>query len=124
MDSTTMFSRSGRTDDGGKLVCRLDVALPEDLNDKVVACATLAGKPKAEFARDLISEALCAPMLIALPPDVRTQLTAMASLVGETPNDLALALLFEAVKRSFGMTQSFARSQVLRQPDDSPEITG
>lgn len=55
---TTMLSRSGRTDASGKLTCRIDVPVSEELNEAIIALAAVAGVPKAEFARMLWEEAV------------------------------------------------------------------
>lgn len=124
MNDGTMLSRSGRTHEDGKMTARIDVPLPDAVHDQIVLRASDASKPKAEFARDLLVDALTQPMLIALSGEAREQLTAMAKLVGSEPNDLALQLLCDALKRSFGMTQSFARNQLLGQSEHGPRIIG
>lgn len=53
-DDTTMLSRSGRTDAGGKLERRLDIPVSEDLEAGIITLATLAGVPKAEYARQVL----------------------------------------------------------------------
>ena len=50
-----MLSRSGRTDAGGKLDERLDIPIAQDLNDGIVTLATLAGMPRAEYARRVLA---------------------------------------------------------------------
>lgn len=48
---SSMLSRSGRSNSGGKLVHRIDVPVSEDLFDSVGALATLDGISKAEWIR-------------------------------------------------------------------------
>ena len=50
----TMLSRNGRTDAGGKLTARLDIPVSDELNDAIIAMATLHGVPKAELARTML----------------------------------------------------------------------
>lgn len=52
MDTSTMLSRSGKSNTGGKLTHRLDVPVSEELNDAVIAMATIDGISKAEWLRD------------------------------------------------------------------------
>lgn len=56
MDSEpTMLSRSGGHDElQGKKIYRLDIPVSEETHDAVIALATLAGIPKAEYARSMI----------------------------------------------------------------------
>ena len=50
-DDESRMSRSGRTDPAGKLICRIDVPVSEELNDALIALSVLRGVPKAEMAR-------------------------------------------------------------------------
>lgn len=50
-DDTTMLSRSGRSDPGGKLVKRLDIPVSEELEEGIIALAAVSGLPKSEFVR-------------------------------------------------------------------------
>ena len=50
-DDDIRLSRSGRTDVAGKLTCRLDVPISEELEAAVISMATIAGMPKAEWVR-------------------------------------------------------------------------
>lgn len=50
-DDSTMLSRNGRSDPGGKLVKRLDIPVSEELEEGIIALAAIAGTPKAEFVR-------------------------------------------------------------------------
>ncbi|WP_067070333.1 hypothetical protein [Roseateles chitosanitabidus] len=52
------FSRSGRSDPGGKLVSRLDIPVSQETEEAVIAMATLSGMSKSEFARHLLERAL------------------------------------------------------------------
>lgn len=54
----SLLSRSGRTDVAGKLTCRLDVPVSEELGDAVAALATVHGISKAEWVRAIIEEAV------------------------------------------------------------------
>lgn len=56
--SDTMLSRSGRTDPSGKLTSRLDVPVSQDLEEAVIALATLAGVPKSEWVRRVLERAV------------------------------------------------------------------
>ena len=51
-----MLSRSGRSNPDGKLSHRIDIPMTEDLHDAVSALATLEGKSKAEWLRELAEE--------------------------------------------------------------------
>ena len=85
----TMLSRSGQTDPGGKMTNRLDIPMSDDLHDLIVVKSSEASRPKSEYARDLIVQALSAPMLIGLPDETRGQLASLAQMAGVSPNDLA-----------------------------------
>lgn len=54
----TMLSRSGRSDPLGKLTRRLDVPVSEELEDAVIAMATLSGVGKAEYVRNLLERVI------------------------------------------------------------------
>lgn len=54
MSERTMLSRSGRSNPDGKLIHRFDIPVTEELNEAVIALATIAGVSKAEWLRDLI----------------------------------------------------------------------
>lgn len=53
-----MFSRSGRTNPGGKLTQRLDIPVTDDVFEAAGALATLAGVPKSEYCRRILEVAL------------------------------------------------------------------
>lgn len=48
------LSRSGRSAGSGKLDRRLDIPVTEELEEALIAMATLNGMPKAEYARWLL----------------------------------------------------------------------
>jgi hypothetical protein len=52
----TMLSRSGRSNADGKLTCRFDIPVSDELNEAVIALATIEGLSKAEWLRNLIEE--------------------------------------------------------------------
>lgn len=54
----TMLSRSGRSDPGGKLTQRLDVPVTVELEEAVIALATLSGVPKSEWVRRVLERAV------------------------------------------------------------------
>lgn len=54
--SDTMLSRSGQTDSDGKKPCRIDVNVSEELEEGIIALATIAGIPKSEWARRLFAK--------------------------------------------------------------------
>ncbi len=56
-EDETMLARSGRTDPGGKLTARLDIPCTEELNEAVIAMATLHGMNKAELVRTMLERA-------------------------------------------------------------------
>jgi hypothetical protein len=114
-----MLSRSGRDD--GKLICRLDIPLSEDLHDLIVVKASANGRPKAEFARDTLIAALKEPLLMGLPDEVRSQLVSLAQMAGTAPNDLAATLLSGLVRDKFSMAQSLLRERLLGQWEDDPK---
>jgi hypothetical protein len=53
-DQNPMLSRSGKSDPSGKLHKRLDIPLSEELEESIIALATLAGLSKAEYARTIL----------------------------------------------------------------------
>ncbi len=53
-----MFSRSGRSDAGGKCTTRIDIPCSIELEEAVIAMATMRGVPKAEFVRGLLERAV------------------------------------------------------------------
>ncbi len=57
-ESPSMLSRSGKTSPDGKLNCRIDVPVSEELHDAVAALATVHGLSKAEWVRAIIEEAV------------------------------------------------------------------
>lgn len=57
-DAGTMLSRSGVSNATGKLTRRLDVPVSEELEEAVIALATLEGVPKAEYVRRVLERAL------------------------------------------------------------------
>lgn len=121
---TTMLSRSGQTDPSGKMTNRLDIPMSDDLHDLIVVKASEAVRPKSEYARDLIVQALSAPMLIGLPDETRGQLASLAQMAGVSPNDLAVRLLSDVVSQKFSMAQSFVRQRLLEQWEDNPDTVG
>lgn len=52
------FSRNGVTAAEGKCTERIDVPCTEDLSEKLIALAVMAGRPKAEYARMLLTKAV------------------------------------------------------------------
>ena len=52
------LSRNGTTAAEGKLDTRIDVPATTDLEEKLIALAVMAGRPKAEYARMLLIEAV------------------------------------------------------------------
>lgn len=54
----TMLSRSGASSTSGKLSCRLDIPVSEELQEAVITMAALAGVPKSEYVRQLIERQL------------------------------------------------------------------
>ena len=52
------FSRSGATSADGKCDSRVDIPVPSALEEKLIALAVMAGRPKAEFARMLLTKAV------------------------------------------------------------------
>ena len=64
-DEVPAFARSGATNPGGKLTHRLDIPCTEDLIDAINALATLAGVPKAEYARRVLERAMFGELAVA-----------------------------------------------------------
>ena len=64
-DEVPAFARSGTTNPGGKLTHRLDIPCTEDLIDAINALATLAGVPKAEYARRVLERAMFGELAVA-----------------------------------------------------------
>lgn len=57
-DDFPLFSRSGGTNPGGKLIARIDIPCTEELFDSISAMAMLAGIPRAEYARKVLERAM------------------------------------------------------------------
>lgn len=57
-DGGTLLSRSGSTSAAGKLTRRLDVPVTEEIEEAVIAMATLECMPKAEYVRRVLERAL------------------------------------------------------------------
>lgn len=57
-DDDPMFSRSGRTDAGGKLTTRIDIPSSIELDEALITMAALRGMPKAEYARSILERAV------------------------------------------------------------------
>lgn len=53
-----MLSRSGNSSPFGKNDRRLDILIPEELENAIIAMATLRGIPKGEFARSILEKAM------------------------------------------------------------------
>lgn len=56
--SDPMLSRSGNSSPFGKNDRRLDILIHEDLENAIIAMATLRGIPKGEFARSILEKAM------------------------------------------------------------------
>lgn len=56
--SDPSFSRSGNTSAEGKCTTRIDIPAPESLEHKLIALAVMAGRPKAEYGRMLLTKAI------------------------------------------------------------------
>ncbi len=123
-ENSAMFSRTGITHEDGKLKSRIDVPLTDALHDVIVVKAAQAGKPKAEYARLLMQEAITSPILLGLPADVRESLCSLANVAGRPANELALQMLGEAIEKAVGMTRIIVRKQVLGQSEDCPGMHG
>jgi hypothetical protein len=119
-----MLSRNGQTSPEGKLTCRLDIPLSEELHDLIVVQASQASKPKAEFARDTLARALTEPVMLGLPEEVCKQLSSLAQMAGTSPSELALQLLADVVREKFDMAKSLMRRHVLGQADETPGKVG
>lgn len=57
-NGSTMLSRSGRSDNTGKLTHRLDIPCSEKTYETAVAMAALHGIPRAEFLRMMLERAM------------------------------------------------------------------
>jgi hypothetical protein len=57
-DADSRLSRSGASSLAGKLSRRLDIPVSEELEDAVIALATLEGVPKAEYVRRVLERSL------------------------------------------------------------------
>lgn len=123
-DNDTMLSRSGVSHATGKLTRRLDIPVSEEMEDMVISRAVAAERPRAEFTRDLLQQALTAPQLIGLPAPVRAQLDVLATIAGAEPHELATDLLRRAVRDGFNMIQSIARERMDLQSDESGSLDG
>lgn len=64
-DDTPALARGGTTNPGGKMTQRLDIPCTEELADAISALATLAGVPKAEYARRLLERAVFGELALA-----------------------------------------------------------
>ena len=52
------FSRNGTTTADGKCDARVDIPVPTALEEKLIALAVMAGRPRAEYARMLLTKAI------------------------------------------------------------------
>lgn len=123
-DGDALLSRSGTSTCGGKLTRRIDVPVSEELEDLVISRAVAVGKPRAEFIRDLVQQALTAPHLIDLPAADKADLEAFARATEILPNELASALLRRAIRSDFNMVKSIARQRLGLQSDESGSSLG
>ena len=53
-----LFSRSGITAADGKCDARVDIPVPATLEEKLIGLAVLSGRPRAEYARMLLTKAI------------------------------------------------------------------
>lgn len=123
-DNDTMLSRSGVSHATGKLTRRLDIPVSEEMEDMVISRAVAAERPRAEFTRDLLQQALTAPQLIGLSAPVRAQLDVLATIAGAEPHALAVDLLRRAIRNDFNMVKSIARERMELQSDESGSLDG
>jgi hypothetical protein len=57
-EEVPLFSRSGTTSADGKCTGRVDIPVPGSLEEKLIGLAVLANRPKAEYARMLLTKAV------------------------------------------------------------------
>jgi predicted DNA-binding protein len=53
---SSAFSRNGTTTAEGKCDSRVDIPVPAALEEKLIALAVMAGRPRAEYARMLLTK--------------------------------------------------------------------
>lgn len=119
MDTSTMLSRSGKSNTGGKLTHRLDVPVPEELNDRAAVAAAKSGLPKAEFLRNLLDEALMNGCWFPLDEVATSALNVLSTLHGEPPGVYLASLVEAALKDKFSMHQMIARAHSNGEWDES-----
>lgn len=54
----TLLSRSGSTGSNGKLTCRLDIPISQELEEAVITLASVSRMPKAEYVRKVLERVL------------------------------------------------------------------
>lgn len=94
----TNLSRSGRSHPAGKMDSRIDVPVPDDLNDAVSAHAHNEGIPKAEFIRRILGE-YADGSLVSIPEPLKYQILFMAEMLGVTHRALIVATLEDEFKK-------------------------
>lgn len=120
MSDTPLLSRSGRSDPAGKLTQRLDVPLSDELHDRVVVAASGAGKPKAEFVREMLATALCDGCWFPISPRAERALDVLSALHDQKPGEYLTELVEGVILERFSMHQSIARGGAQREGDQSP----
>lgn len=115
----TVLSRSGRTSADGKLAQRLDIPVSEDLHDMAVVAAAKAGLPKAEFLRDLISDALINGLWLPLADDAQRALDVLSTLRDVPAGQLLQGLVERVLREQLDMLRSLERRHQAGQLDES-----
>lgn len=115
-----MLSRSGRSNPDGKLTQRFDVPVSEDLNERAIVAASKTGRPKAEFLRDLIEEALTNGCWFPLSDTAKRSLDVLSALHGEHPGSYLADLVEAELVHRFGMAQMVVQNTPARPSDEYP----
>ena len=111
MQSTSMLSRSGRTSADGKLLQRLDIPVPEDLYDLATIAASKRGQPKAEFLRELLTDALMDGSWMPLTDAAKRALDALATFHEVPRGQLLLAMVERGLIDRLDMLRTIARER-------------
>lgn len=120
----TSLSRSGFSDQDGKLVARFDIPATEKLHDAVVVAASARGLPKAEFLRKLIDKAVTDGCWFDMNENAARALEVLAALHEQTPGRYLVDLVNETLAARFSMAQRMAQQAVLSPSDEYPEMVG
>jgi predicted DNA-binding protein len=117
---STMLSRSGRSNPDGKLTQRFDIPVSEELNERAIVAASHKAKPKAEFLRDVLEEALTNGCWFPLSDQARRALEVLAELHEQPPGQYLAALVNETLLDRLSMVKMIVQKPASGQSDEYP----